>query len=347
MNEAVYHPWANCHKTAGLLGVLLLWDNIITITPANYKPDDANPFHTLLRNKDIITELHIEEDENVIKKATDRFVHVCKTKSAIEFVQSSIANPRDIDFPEYRIHKDKVVLSRILDIKYAIPEYKIRHEQDWFYFPKELSLLYMCLLSEEVSAKRGASLLSDARESSILYKRFFIENPKIQNDNIESRKQAIVVDMIADWMAIRDDASILDILKFRDKNKHDLKEVHEIVNRLKMRIPNASDNDILNRAAKEAIVELDGQIKMIKSRLKYKGFVIQNAPMGSILGLVFSGANFIWGDFRPEASLEIAGCGVLLDIFINTLKGKAPPTELIEGHRYLINARSRFSHAMT
>jgi ElaB/YqjD/DUF883 family membrane-anchored ribosome-binding protein len=339
MPEVVYFPYMRFPKSAPNLGALLLWDRIYVIRPREVRGRPLTIFDEALLREGIVEHCHVEDDKKLLHQVLGNFCVAVRQPEVQEFVRRTPASPSEhIEF--YGVHKDKMALSAIREIKASIPELVVGQDHDFFTFPTGLASLYMSLLAEAVAYRKAAGLLSDVHDSLRLHDRFFLRDDNPGARNMANRRLDAVVTATAQWFALRGDTSVKKLLAFRSRYRKDLHEVHSVMEKLASRIRDTED---YQEAVQQSAYALDEKIREIRSRLTEASFVIRNVPWltvaGAALGLITGTAIGV----EPVATkflLTMAGVGI--DVAIRRVRRKDPDVEFVNGYRYILRARERF-----
>jgi len=237
--KALYYPYIDIRNSDWLKTAILFWDSVATIVPESIEHPYDTPDSEFLAGIGFLQPFHVSPTERSVLQIEDDVLSLMHTPDVLQALtmprRSGSGHIYDSKM-SYRVREQMLQLMRggvyAEKMSHRIAD-ELRHinrnfyENGMFHLDDGLANLYMTILANKICENESIALVTDDTTSQLLSNsaRFDNQNPLIENRRYRRDKdleQGLLLDLIVNGLRIAPDASLTEIVDFKERHKDEL-----------------------------------------------------------------------------------------------------------------------------
>ena len=250
--RALYYPTIDITNDNWLKTAVLYWDEINTIVPSSISSPYNEPSTQFLADEGVLKPIFVNSEMDVISDLADDVINYLNSNEGYQvlvhpdntYLMHSQKLPNTISMIRH-IHSSK------LPIEIEIRLHHLLDSDGWLPVEKGFANFYMTLLANKLCEQHGIAPLTDSpytsnlcnfarldNQSKILpyYNDHRWRNPEHHN-RIHQFAQGLLTDLSFSGVAISEETSLEDILKFKRSHQDELGAFRQNIEKLTKNIP--------------------------------------------------------------------------------------------------------------
>lgn len=247
--RALYYPTIDITNDNWLKTAVLYWDEINTIVPSSITSPYKEPSTQFLADEGVLKPIFVNSNMDLISDLADDVINYLNSNEGYQV----LIHPENA----YLMHSQKLpnTISRMchipsskLPIEIEIQLHHLIDNNSWLPVDKGFANFYMTLLANKLCEHYGIAPLTDSTYTSNFCDFARLDNQSrilpYYNDhiwekpaNIHQLAQGLLIDLSFNGIAISDDTSLDDILKFKRSHQDELGIFRQNIENLTQNIP--------------------------------------------------------------------------------------------------------------
>lgn len=363
-SSALYYPYIDVQNERWLRSAVLFWDELRTIVPESIREPYSSETAKALADSGVLIPVKVASDMQEIQELTD---------SVLDYLTDPAAAPLLIG-SEHRTRLHPGKLSPFLNdlvrvhpekLPYMMNDYlRSSLREDGFYsVPRSFADFYMTLLATKLAGRLGLGLVTESANADKLAVTVRQGRPFGATDPEFSHRRrhgyfdafghprrlpaqvypALLLDMTVQTIDIPQEASVGELLAFKESHKEELAVYRKEISRLASEVP--ADSSV--EAARQALSDqyknnVLPALRSLRKSLKAQGW---EASLNGFLKASFftaapTSAAILAG--MPSSIALLAGVGVSVTASAVMLASQRTKSKLDSPYSYLLSVEKRF-----